>query len=216
MITLPEELLLLAVEDDGRIAYTAGLPGFGLAIIGACLAELSVSGRIDADLSGVRVISSAPTGVGAEDAVLAALASGPTRTIADWILELQPRAPEFVAATLSILIARGILAQHEQRFLWVLKSRRYPTQDGRERQEAKLRIMELLLSDDLPSPDDTVLLGFAAAGQLLQGFLSSSEIARLEQRIQKVGGLDLYVRGSEEAIRADAELRARAFMTPLF
>jgi hypothetical protein len=216
MITLPEELLLLAVEDDGRIAYTAGLPGFGLAIIGACLAEMSVGGRLDADLSGVRVVSTTPTGIAAQDLVLEALAKGPGRSISDWILELQPRGPELVAATLGILTQRGILAQQDQRFLWVLKARRYPMKDGREQREAKLRIMELLLSEELPSTADTVLLGFAAAAQLLQGFLSSAEIARLEHRIQQVGGLDLFVRGTEEAIRADAEIRARAFMTPLF
>ena len=34
MITLAEELILLAIEDDGAISYTAGAPGFAPAPTG--------------------------------------------------------------------------------------------------------------------------------------------------------------------------------------
>jgi hypothetical protein len=98
----------------------------------------------------------------------------------------------------------------------VLKTRRYPVIDGREQTEAKLRIVNLLLSEDLPSPHDSVLIGLAHAGGLLQGFLSSSEVARLEERLMKIGNLDLIARAVEHAIADEHERIAQALLTPTY
>ena len=216
MVGLVEELVLLAIEDDGAISHTAGQTGFGMALLGACLVELSAAGRIDADLKTVTVLSPAPTGKTMLDAVLQELASGEQLTIEQWILRLVPMVPDLVRSALASLVERGVLAQREARLLWVLKARRYPVKDGHEQREAKLRIMETLLGDDLPTPHDTALLGLARAGGLLEAFLSASEIARLEARMEEVGGIDLFVRGVEGAIREDQTERARAMMLPMY
>jgi hypothetical protein len=76
--------------------------------------------------------------------------------------------------------------------------------------------MSTLLGRDLPTPHDTVLVGLASAGGLLEGFLTSAEIARLEGRLEEVGGIDLFVRGVEAAIREDQTERARAMMLPMY
>ena len=216
MVGLVEELVLLAIEDDGAIAHTAGQTGFGMALLGACLVELNSAGRIDADLQSVSVLSPAPTGKPMLDAVLSELASGERLGIEQWILRLVPMVPDLVRAALASLVERGVLAQKEARLLWVLKARRYPVKDGHEQREAKLRIMETLLGDDLPTPHDTVLLGLARAGGLLEAFLSPAEISRLEARMEEVGGIDLFVRGVEAAIREDQTERARAMMLPMY
>jgi hypothetical protein len=213
VISLTEELTLLAVEDDGRIAYTAGSPNFAMALIGACIVDLNTAGRVDADLTALNVLNKEPTGLAAQDRVLAILAEGPPQTTERWVLELQGDAPDLVRLTLAQLQQRGILHQSEKRFLWALRARRYPIDDGgKEQKEAKLRILAALLSDGLPTPHDTILIGLAVAGGLLEAFLSKSEIARLAERIAEIGGLDLVVRGVEAAIRADAEVRAHAIM----
>jgi hypothetical protein len=212
VVSLVEELVLLTVEDDGKIAYTAGSPGFGMALIGACLVELNLAGRIDADLESVRVLSKEPTGHEAMDHVLTQIAAGLQRPVRTWVREMQPACNELIKLTLRSLVGRGVLQQTETRFLWALRSRRYPMVDGKEQKEAKLRILSLLLSNDLPSPHDTVLIGLAVAGGLLESFLTRAQIAQLEDRIALVGGLDLIVRGVEDAIRDDAELRARVMM----
>jgi len=213
LISLTEELTLLAVEDDGRIAYTAGSPNFAMALVGACIVDLNTAGRVDADLTGLNVLSTEPTGLAAQDRVLQVLAEVPIQTTDRWVLELQGDAPDLVRLTLAQLQQRGILHQSEKRFLWALRARRYPIDDGgKEQKEAKLRILAALLSDGLPTPHDTILIGLAVVGGLLEAFMSKSEIARLSERIAEIGGLDLVVRGVEAAIRADAEVRAHAIM----
>ena len=216
MVGLVEELVLLAIEDDGAIAHTAGQTGFGMALLGACLVELSSTGRIDADLQAISVLSAEPTGKPMLDPVLNELVTGEALSIEQWILRLVPMVPDLVRAALGSLVERGVLAQREARFLWVLKARRYPVKDGHEQREAKLRIMETLLGDNLPTPHDTALLGLARAGGLLEAFLSPAEIARLEARMEEVGGIDLFVRGVEAAIREDQTERARAMMLPMY
>ncbi len=215
MPSLVEELVLLAIEDDGAIAPAAGDLGFGMALLGACLVELGNAGRIDVDLSAVLVLDTTPTGHPALDGVLKTIATGDVAPVAQWILRLSADAATVVRQTLDGLISRRVLRFEEARYLWVLKERRYPLRDGREQQDAKLRIMETLLGEQLPTPHDSVLLGLARAAGLLEGFLSTAEIARLEDRMAKVAGLDLIVRGVEAAILEVQAERARAMMMPL-
>jgi hypothetical protein len=213
-VTLPEELVLLVVEDDGGIAYTAGSPGFSMAVVGACLVELNLVGAIDADLEALRVLDATPGRGEALDRVIRELAAGPEARVDQWVLRLFPLAQQLIRASLDSLIARGILARSERRFLWVLKERSYPIQDDREQKEAKRRIIDTLLGDEIPTPHDTVLLGLAIAGGLLEAFLSHAEIARLQDRMSKVGGVDLIVRGVDDALKQDQLIRAQSMVYP--
>jgi len=86
--------------------------------------------------------------------------------------------------------------------------------DGREQKEAKRRIIDTLLSDDIPSAHDTVLLGLALVGGLLEGFLTRGEIVRLEKRIQEAGGIDLTVRAVETALSQEQLIRAQEMIYP--
>ena len=61
-----------------------------------------------------------------------------------------------------------------------------------------------------------MLIGLAHAGGLLQGFLSSSEVARLEERLMKIGNLDLIARAVEHAIADEHERIAQALLTPTY
>lgn len=212
MVSLLEELILLAIEDDGSVARTAGAPGFGMALIGAVLIQLNQKGRVDADIDQLHVLSAEPTGDPAEDWVLSRLAGGPQQGIAAWVAALFPEARELARLGLARLCERGVLASEEHRFLWVLKSRRYPVLDGTGQQEAKVRIVASLLGDELPSPHDAALIGLAAAGGLLEGFLSKAEIARLEQKAESLGDLDLIVLRVRNAIHEENVARARAAM----
>lgn len=215
MINLVDELVLLTVEDDGSVSYTAGRSGFLMSVIGACLVELNERGRIDADLEAVRVLSTEPTGHPALDLVLKAIDQGPALGIKAWIRRLTPQATDVVRQSLASLAERGVLQAAESRFLWVLKTRRYPLLDGTEKKEAKLRIVSTLLGDDIPTPHDSVLIGLARVGGLLEGFLSASEIDRLSVRINQIGSVDLIAKGVESAIREEQLEVARTFLGPV-
>jgi golgi phosphoprotein 3 len=216
MLNLVEEMILLAIEDDGSVSHTAGTVDFRWGMVGACLVDLNTRGRIDVDLDAIHVISSEPVGCPALDLVLGLLRDSAPRSPVDWIAELGEHSRDIIRHAIGSLIERGILDQQEKRFLWVMKTRRYPVIDGKEQTEAKLRIVSLLLGNDLPTPHDTVLIGLAHASGLLEGFLSNAEVARLEDRLQQIGNLDLIARAVERALSLELERIAQTMMAPVY
>jgi len=99
------------------------------------------------------------------------------------------------------LSERGILGRHEGRFLWVFGSRRYPIIDGKAEREVKLRILGVLLSDDIPSPRDVVIIGLADACGLLPELLPKGEYEKARARIDQVRKLDLIGRAVSQAVQ---------------
>ncbi len=213
MLSLHQEMLLLAVNDDGDIEFTAGTSTFRLAFVGACLIELALKDKIEVDPEEVRVISRDTEDDGTLNLVMERLCEHNTpQRLRFWLSHLQEDFQEITRLTLKSLCDQGILKSEESRFLWVLSSRKYPVVDGTEKKEAKLRIMETLLGDSIPSPEDSVLIGLARVGGLLEAFLSTTEIARLEGRLEQVSNLDLTAGLVELAIQEEQEAIARAML----
>lgn len=212
MLTRVDELVLLAIGDDGRIRSVAAEPAFAYALIGAALVELNLSGRIDADLSAVRVLNRVPTAHPALDCVLTALVERSGQPVPDTVLGLTSLAGQLGRLTIGHLVERHVLDVEERKRFWSGQVRCYPMVDGREFQEARQRWADLLAGDALPSPEDSTLLGLARLGGVLVGWLSNAEIDRLEGRLMTVAGLDLIVQGTERAIEREAHDRAEAIV----
>jgi|GEM_PF-2476064 hypothetical protein len=212
MLTRVDELVLLAIAEDGRIRPVAGEPAFALALIGAALVDLSLRGRVDADLATLRVVDRAPTGIAVLDVVLDALVEAPSSPVAETVLGLSGLSAELGRLSLDHLVMRRVLEVQERKKFWSGQVRCYPIADGREFQEARERWAELLTREALPSPEDSALLGLARAGGVLVGWLSNADLDRLESRLVAVAGLDLIVRGAEQAIARQARQRAEAIL----
>ena len=213
MLSLHQEMLLLAVNDNGDIEFTAGTSTFRLAFVGACLIELALKDKIEVDPEEVRVISPDTENDATLSLIMERLTAYSTpQRLRFWLSHLQEDFQEITRLTLKTLCDQGILKSEESRFLWVLSSRKYPVVDGTEKKEAKLRIMETLLGDSIPSPEDSVLIGLARVGGLLEAFLSTTEIARLEGRLEQVSNLDLTAGLVELAIQEEQEAIARAML----
>ena len=213
MLHLHQEFLLLAVDDEGKIEYTAGTSTFRLAFIGACITELSRLDRIDCDLEQVTVRDPSPPKDPALAQVMAMLAGeAEPKRLRYWLSKLQEVFQELINATLKGLCDLGVLQVQESHFLWVLSSRKYPVVDGTEKKEAKLRIMEALLGDGIPNQEDAILIGLARVGGLLEAFLSVKEIASLHDRINEISKLDLTTGLLERAILEEQEAIASAML----
>jgi Golgi phosphoprotein 3 (GPP34) len=213
MLTLADELVLLAIEDDGRIAPAAGQPAFALALLGACLVELSRAGRIDADLARLQIVRDAETGNRALDLLLARLTTAEPRSVGSWLQELRALAPEVGREVLDSLVARQVLEYQEKRLLWARRARRYPIVNGEEQREARSRLLAALEADIPPTPHDAALIGLAAAGGVLKGFLPRTAMGRLQDHLDLYGGLDLIVRATQQAVREDTAARAREIIS---
>lgn len=189
MLTCTEELLLLAHdENSGTFANLQDLL-MNTAVAGAVLMDLALLNRVDTDLTAFVVLDRKPTGEKLLDLALAALPD--KATTIDALDVLRKQGATFMDMAIERLIERGILRKQEGRILWVFESRRYPLIDGKELQEVKKRIADLLLSDEIPDPRDVVIICLAQACGLLRRVFSESELRSAEARIEQLTRLDL-------------------------
>src|SRR3954469_14136208 len=94
-ISLIEEFLLLALEDEG--GEFANIPETSLScgVAGAALMDLALRGKIDSDLTSLWAVDITPTDSDSLNLVLAEIAAEPTRLHPKaWIARLAPQAPK--------------------------------------------------------------------------------------------------------------------------
>ena len=191
-------------DDDGKFEPVP-IMSMQHALAAAVLMDLALENRIDTDPQNLILIDSTPVGDSLLDPTLEQIAAGEQHDARYWVEQTAQQADEIRDEALARLIERGVLEQHDERFLWVFRSRRYPIVDGKEEREVKLRILGVLLSDDIPDPRDIVIICLADACGLLRQLLPKRELASVRDRIEQVRKLDLIGQAMAQAIH-DIEL----------
>ena len=202
MLRFAEEVMLLLLHDEnGRFERVPDW-SLGYALGGGVLMDLALENRIDTDLDSLILIDDTPLGDSLLDPTLAEIAAADDKRDARfWIERTAGRADEIREKALSRLVHSGILEVQEDRFLWVFRSRRYPVVDGKAEREVKLRIMEVLFSDEIPDPRDVVIICLVDACALFRQLLSKRELDQSAKRIEQVTRLDLIGQAMSQAIR---------------
>ncbi len=202
MLRFAEEILLLLLHDeDGKFLR---VPDWSLSysLAGGVLMDLALENRIDTDLEKLVLLDPTPTGDSLLDPTLADIqASEEQHDARYWVERTGARSDEVRELALSRLVEKGILEVKDDRVLWVFKARRYPVVDGKAEREVKLRIMEVLFSDEIPSPRDVVTICLADTCGLLDALLSRREVEMAAARIAQVRKLDLIGQATTQAIR---------------
>lgn len=203
MLTFAEEILLLALDDETGKFVRMGTQGLGYPLAGAVLMDLALRSKIDADLEKVMVIDTGSTGEPLLDGPLAQIASSDQPYSArQWVGRLVPGAQEIEDAALDRLVERGILRCEDKKILWVFSERRYPTVDDTEEKEVKRRLVDILMSDEIPTPRDVAMIALVDACDLLGAVLSAREVERVAPRVEQVRKLDLIGQAMTDAVRA--------------
>ena len=208
-----EEIILLLLRDhDGRFVR---VPNWSLeyAMAGGVLMDLAMENRIDTDLENLILVDSTPLGDSLLDPILARITGEEEQPTRYWVERVVEDAEGIHEQALSSLVDRGILERREKRVLWAFRSRRYPTVDGKAEREVKLRIMEVLLSDEIPDPRDIMLICLVDACGIFNELLSKNELANAADRIAQVRRMDLIGQATTQAIR-DIEFTVAVSVQP--
>ncbi|MXX95138.1 MAG: GPP34 family phosphoprotein [Gammaproteobacteria bacterium] len=215
-LTIAEEIILLQLCDEGGAFIHVPNWTNRYAMSGAILMEFAEAGRIDTDLKQLTVINREPLNHPLANNILDTIESEKEiRDIRYWIEYLSDRSDEIRQDALDGLIGKGILECRDSRILWVFKSRKYPILDGKQEREVKLRLMEVLFSDAIPSPRDVILLCLAHATGILNVLLPANELVKLADRVEDIRQLDLIGQSVVNAIR-DIEVSLAISTAPLF
>ncbi len=195
MLRFSEEIMLLLLDDRGGRFIDIPTASLEYALAGAVLMDLALEGRIDTDPERLFVIDPTPVDDELLDLTLAQIEqSKESQDVRYWLKESVARSEDIRARSLSRLVDRGILQQEDGRFMWVLRTRRYPVIDDKTVREVKLRIMDVLLSDEIPDPRDIVLISLADTCRILEGIMSARELRAVAERIKQVRQMDLIGR----------------------
>ena len=192
MLTLAEDIILLLLDDDtGKIA-SIDLMTLNYAMAGAVLMDLALRNKIDNDLESLIVADSTPTGLQMLDTYLDKISSeNKENNTRYWLTELSNYGEDIVDSALNMLVEKKILKTEEKKILWVIGTRVYPMIDDKEEKEVKRRIIDLLMSDEIPTPQDVVLVSLMDTCSLFTMILSSKEVEKLSSRIEQIRKLDL-------------------------
>ena len=216
MLRFAEEIMLLLLDDEGERFLRVPDWSLRYALGGAVLMDLAMEDRIDTDLEKLMLVDPAPLGDDILDSVLAEIAEETeTHNSRFWVERAAARSDEIREAAIDRLIQRGILERREDRFLWVFRSRRYPVIDGTAEREVKLRLLELLFSDMIPTPRDVVIICLADACGIFSEMLTRRELRHVLPRIQHLRQLDLIGQAVTAAVW-DIEVSLAQVVRPHF
>lgn len=191
-LTLAEELLLITLDDSSGKLFSSAKPfAIDIAIAASLIMELTLNGRIDTDSEKLFVISNAPTGNQILDDTLAEINAEKTSLpTSAWISRIGKKGESLNQLIIKSLVDRGVLKSVEKRLLWVFKTRVYPPASGIEEREVRARVMQLINSDEIPNPRDSLIVGLLQATSLMNHLLTPDELERLKARIDNIVNLE--------------------------
>jgi hypothetical protein len=213
MLSMLEEVVLLAVDEKtGGLRSTREF-ATAYALVGAVFFDLALVRRIDTDTETIRIVDTTPTGNATLDRVLSDMAKLPDKkTAREWIEEIFHRKDDLEGEALQSLITQGILRHEKSKLLWIIDVERFPLVDNKPQQHVKLRLAHTILSDEIPSTRDIMLVSIAEPCGLLHYVLSESELASRRSRIQMLCNMETISRKVSTAILS-LELSLRQAMT---
>ncbi len=215
-VTIAEEILLLLLDEEQGTLPPVPQLTLHFVLAGAVLMELAILNRVDSDIETFEVIDKSPIGDPILDGVLDKIcAQNDEQDIKYWINTVADSGGDIVDLGFQRLVERGILTESEKRFLWLVRTRSYPTVDGSVEREVKLRIMNILYSDEIPDQKDVVIFCLMDACDMFRTMLGPAELARMRPRISEISKLDLIGQATTKLIR-EIQVALVATHAPLF
>ena len=208
MLTMLEEVVLLAVDESSGSLRSTREFGTAYALVGAVFFDLALARKIDTGTEAIHILDRSPTGSATLDRVLAAMAQrGDLTSVRQWIDEIFHRRDDLEGEALHSLISLGLLRHEKSKRLWIIDVERFPMADNRPQQDVRLRLADAILSDTIPGTRDIMLVSIAEPCGLLGYVLTEAQLAARRQRIQMLCNLETISRKVADAINAlDATL----------
>lgn len=203
MLSLAEELLLLALHDEkGKIVSAASMSLlYGLA--GALLLELSLRDRItienkklilrDDKLTGDEII---------DEAIVKIRQSKKPHKPDHWVSKLSGM-KNMKDRLLDRLVYQGILRKEEKKVLWVFPSKQYPTVNGKPERDARALIRAALLDGAPPDERTKTIVSLVVACDLINEIFPKGERRRAKKRAKEIAASDPFGKAVSDATHAN-------------
>jgi hypothetical protein len=209
MLTMLEEVVLLAVDEKTGNLRSAREFSTAYALVGAVFFDLALARKIDTDTETIHIIDRSPTGNPTLDRVMADMAAKPQlTTVREWIEHLFHQRGDLEGEALAALISQGVLRHEKSKLLWIIDIERFPLVNNLPQQDVRVRLQDTILRDAIPDSRDIMLVSIAEPCGLLGYVLSDAQLQARKQRIHMLCGLETISRKVMAAISSlDATMR---------
>jgi golgi phosphoprotein 3 len=207
-LSLAEELLLLALNDEKGTVLMAGATGLPYGLAGALLGEL-----IDAGLLRIegKTLVAAPGGPARDeylDGILSQVRSAKrARDLRYWVGRIGRSGGKIKAKIADRLVGKGILQREEHRVLLIFPTTRFPQVDPMPEYGARERIRAALRGMTPPDERTAALIGLAYACGLIGQLFDKSERREVTKKAKAIATsqpIGVAVVHTVEAVRAAA------------
>ena len=186
MVGLPEQLLLLALNEKGTVVPSASMAlPFGLA--GAVLTELTLQGKVRQEKGKLIVVDPTPTDDDILDEALHLIRrrdrQKPPRF---WVSKLSRSIGRLKRRLLDRLIDAGILERQERRVLWVFTVNRYFARDEQVESGVRRRLRSAVIEGVEPDLETIVLASLVSACGLVNEVFAPAERKQAAKRIRLI------------------------------
>ncbi len=188
MLTLYEELQLLAIHDEKGIFIRSAVEPLKPGLAGAMLADLAFADKIcTAQNHRLKLEDDSPTNDPILDNIITTLKSSEKeRKFGYWINNLNPKPEKLQKLITANLVQKEILTQEDDRLLWVVPSHYHPE----EKASAKYSIIKLLrgivLAQEEAHPREIAFLSLMCACGLLDLIFLRDERRSANQKINEL------------------------------
>jgi golgi phosphoprotein 3 len=218
MVSLAEELLLLALDDEkGTIGGSVQEAlKYGLAAAGVI--DLMLAGRlVVGDKKRVSVAEASTTGDEILDEMLANVqGSKKEKSVGDWVKDFgNGRVKRLRERLESRLVERGVLRLEEGRYLRVFTWHHYPTVDGAPEAQTREKLRAVLLGDENPDARTATLISLVKACRLLDRLFPKEERKRAAQRAKQIADGEIAGDAVSKAVEEAAAAAAATTMAAI-
>lgn len=201
MLTFPEEILLLSLDDE--TGKTKDLPKITLdtALCAAAIIELTFLRKVDAGPNKLYISDTQSVNDPLLDEILAELDPSLEKPIVYWINLLTERITDVEDKVVESLVKKNVIKVENKKILWVFNQRRYPVINNTEITEVKSRLRSIIESADLPDARDAVLISLVNACHLFGEIFTQDELEAHRDQIDKVSRFDFVGQALAESIK---------------
>jgi hypothetical protein len=188
MLTLYEELQLLAIHEEKGIIVRSAIEPLKPGLAGAMLAELAFADKIcTAANHRLKLEDSSPTNDTILDNLLTTLKeSEKERKFGYWINSLNPKPEKLQKVIIASLIRKEIMTQEDDRLLWVIPSQLHPDVKASPKYSVIKLLRGIVLAQEEAHPREIAFLSLVCACGLLDLIFLRDERKAANLRINEL------------------------------
>ena len=187
MLNLMEELLLLALDDKkGKIIFSSSsaLP-YGLR--GALLLELALVKKIDVVNKKLIVIDNSPTEDPLLNNALDIIANHhKQKKVKYWVSKLKSKMKQVRQDLLSGLMDKGIIEKRDEKILWLIPTKRYPTKNPIPENKVRSRIIDIVLHNKQADERSLMLISLINSCSLIKEVFAKEDRKEAKKKIKQI------------------------------